>query len=288
MPDNTRRITLLFLALLILSVTLISAGLPQMDLQPGQPLPSAGSEGTKAAPEKIPPAAAVTTPVFFKATIGFLFVLFIPLLVYGLVKQSPWRRMLRYMALATLFTAIALSLLVLLASPYGAAVSQPPNPVTISSKPPIATTPLGSPPPWLIWLVFSGLALLVGGLGLWVIFTVTHRADEKNRVAEEAEKAVDALKSGLDLKNVIMHCYLQMSLALQEEQGIERKEAMTTREFERLLEARGIPHDPVHNLTRLFEAVRYGRRQVDPGDEQTAFDCLNSIIQYSRAKEQPR
>ena len=77
----------------------------------------------------------------------------------------------------------------------------------------------------------------------------------------EAEKAWQALITGLDLKDVIVKCYRQMSLALEKEQGIERKDFMTTREFENLLEAAGIPHDPIHQLTQLFEAVRYGNWQ---------------------------
>ena len=88
--------------------------------------------------------------------------------------------------------------------------------------------------------------------------------------------------TGLDLKDVIVKCYRQMSLALEKEQGIERKDFMTTREFENLLEAAGIPHDPIHQLTQLFEAVRYGNWQPNPMDEQKAIHCLQAIMLYSR------
>jgi hypothetical protein len=98
----------------------------------------------------------------------------------------------------------------------------------------------------------------------------------------EAEKARQALMTGLDLKDVIVKCYRQMSLALEKEQGIERKDSMTTREFESLLEAAGVPHDPIHQLTQLFEAVRYGNWQPNPMDEQKAIHCLEAIILYSR------
>jgi hypothetical protein len=79
-----------------------------------------------------------------------------------------------------------------------------------------------------------------------------------------------------------------MSLALKKEQGIELEETMTAREFERLLEARGIPPVPVHQLTQLFEAARYGYRLPTPGDEQTAFDCLNAIVQHAQAVRKQR
>jgi hypothetical protein len=102
----------------------------------------------------------------------------------------------------------------------------------------------------------------------------------------EAEKARQELKTGLGLKDVIIRCYRQMSLALAKEQGIEREDFMTTGEFENLLEATGVPHDPVHQLTQLFEAVRYGNWQSNPIDEQKAIRCLEAILLYSReAKE---
>jgi hypothetical protein len=78
-----------------------------------------------------------------------------------------------------------------------------------------------------------------------------------------------------------------MSQALQKERGIEMEQTMTARDFESLLEARGIPRDPVHQLTQLFEGARYGHRQPGPDEEQKAFDCLNAIVQYSRATGQP-
>jgi len=100
-------------------------------------------------------------------------------------------------------------------------------------------------------------------------------------VGLEAEKAWQALITGLDLKDVIIKCYRQMSLALEQEQGIERKDFMTPREFENLLEAAGIPHEPIHQLTQLFEAVRYGNWQPNLVDEQKAIHCLQAIVLYS-------
>jgi hypothetical protein len=73
-----------------------------------------------------------------------------------------------------------------------------------------------------------------------------------------------------------------MSLALAQEQRIERKDFMTTREFEHLLETAGVPYDPIHQLTQLFEAVRYGNWQPNPVDEQKAIQCLQAIMLYCR------
>jgi len=103
-----------------------------------------------------------------------------------------------------------------------------------------------------------------------------HQMGRKEKVA--------ALKKGLDFKNVIVQCYQQMSAALQKEQGIELEDTMTAREFEHLLEAKGLPRDPVHQLTQLFEAARYSLQQFTPADEQKAFDCLSVIVQFSHER----
>ena len=147
---------------------------------------------------------------------------------------------------------------------------------------PQVTSPLGPVPAVLFWLV--GIGLLVSSilLGIWIFAPSARYETTIDLVGLEAEKAWQALKTGLDLKDVIIKCYRQMSLALEKEQGIERKDLMTTREFENLLEAAGVPHDPIHQLTQLFEAVRYGNWQPNPMDEQKAIHCLEAIMLYSR------
>ena len=56
---------------------------------------------------------------------------------------------------------------------------------------------------------------------------------------------------------------------------------MTTGEFESLLAAKVAPRGPVHQLTQLFEAVRYGHWQPDAGDEQRALHSLDAILENS-------
>ena len=146
----------------------------------------------------------------------------------------------------------------------------------------LVTAPLGSVPTLLFWLV--GIGLLVGSilLGIWIFTPSSRRETTIELVGGEAEKAWQALMSGLDLKDVIIKCYRQMSLTLEQEQGIERKDSMTTREFEYLLEAAGIPHDPIHQLTQLFEAARYGNWLPNSVDEENAIHSLQAIMAYSR------
>ena len=123
-------------------------------------------------------------------------------------------------------------------------------------------------------------------IAIWIFGSQANQASTIDIVSLEAEKAWQELEAGLGLKGVIVKCYRQMSLALQKEQGIERKDSMTVREFENLLEAAGVPCDPVHQLTQLFETVRYGHWQPNPIDEEKAIHCLEAIVLYAReAKE---
>ncbi len=134
--------------------------------------------------------------------------------------------------------------------------------------------PLGSPPAILIWLVWIGLGVMIIMLGIWASNRRTQNLRAGDPVEIEAERAMQALKKGQDFKNVIVQCYRQMSAALQKEQGIELEDTMTAREFEHLLEAKGLPRDPVHQLTQLFEAARYSLQQFTPADEQTSLRLL--------------
>jgi hypothetical protein len=122
----------------------------------------------------------------------------------------------------------------------------------------------------------------------WLAIKVFKRwifpAKIEDQLLLEAEDAVNALEAGVDLRNVIVRCYLQMSRLLQEEQGIERSYDMTAREFEDWLEYKGFPTTPVHQLTCLFEKVRYGKGQMSDNNENKAIESLNEIIQFCRSE----
>jgi hypothetical protein len=107
-----------------------------------------------------------------------------------------------------------------------------PMELPVQTVTPLVTSPLGPVPPLLIWLV--GIGLLVTGslIGFWLYTSDSKRTTTMDVVGLEAEKARLALMTGLDLKDVIVKCYRQMSLALEKEQGLEREDFMTTGEFE--------------------------------------------------------
>ncbi len=277
MTDNAKRRTIVCLLGAAIVAILLAAALPQLELKRGVPLPKWESGTIQLPTEDTPVSISVNT--FFKSIVEVIVVLVLAYGGYQLLKGMTWKELLRPSLFIAIVTIVALVILFVLANVHITLKPLEPEilpPVLKSESPPLA--PL---PSVFIWLVWIGLAVAIILLGIWV----SNRRARQNRVGDpvklEAERAMHALRTGQDFKNVIVRCYQQMSVAVQEEQGIELEETMTAREFERLLEVRGIPHTPVHQLTQLFEAARYGWRQSDPSDEQKAFDCLNAIVQYS-------
>jgi hypothetical protein len=137
-------------------------------------------------------------------------------------------------------------------------------------------------PAWVAWVAAGFTAVVITSLlaaALWVVWQKT--ADYNDPLAElaaEAQTALKKLRSGDALRDVIIRCYLEMARTLDETRKIHREKAVTPREFERQLIALGLPADPVANLTRLFESVRYGAREASPEEQAAAVASLEAII----------
>ena len=108
--------------------------------------------------------------------------------------------------------------------------------------------------------------------------------DEVEEIAAEAESALNEIYAGIDLRNTILRCYLEMSNILSMDKGIERKRWMTPREFEHRLVRVGFPKEPVKTLTQLFEFVRYGAQEPDKVQETQAIQSLSAIAKLSSRK----
>jgi hypothetical protein len=233
-------------------------------------------------PLKEEPLVAISINEFVKVLFVLLLAGSMLYMVYKLTRGVGWRNLgaiILPMLVIILITVGILTLIVmLLPKSQEPLLMELPTPTPM---PPV-TSPLGPVPPWLLWVV--GIGLLAGSIltGVWIFYSSSNRIKTIDLVGLEAEKAWQALRLGLDLKDVIIQCYRQMSLVLEKERGVEREAFMTTREFESLLEAVGIPHEPIHQLTRLFEAVRYGNWQPNQTDEQKAIQCLEAIMLSSR------
>jgi hypothetical protein len=144
-----------------------------------------------------------------------------------------------------------------------------------------------NPPTWIINLVGVVLALVITGIAGMVILNrkrkpVDYRPFE--RLADEAEEAIQSLYAGKDLRETIIRCYRDMSLVLDQERGIKRDSAMTTHEFETLLRDKALPGAAIHELTHLFEEVRYGNNPPNDGDESRAISSLSAIVDALRSQ----
>ena len=282
MSDDAKRKRLLFLLLAASLMILIAAALPQLELKPGIPLPKwEGNAGPP--PIESQPDMSISFSTFSKALLEVVGILVLVYTVYKFLKGVPWKEILGPALLMALLTVVAVIILFALTNPH--ITSEPLAPQVLPPELKREGPPLGSPPAILVWLVWIGLGVMIVVLGIWASNRRTQNLRAGVSVEIEAERAMQALKKGLDFKNVIVQCYRQMSAALQKEQGIELGDTMTAREFEHLLEAKGLPRDPVHQLTQLFEAARYSLRQFTPVDEHKAFDCLSAIVQFSRERK---
>jgi hypothetical protein len=269
MTLELKRKVLGLFAVFTLMVIGLGLSLSQLELQPGLPLPQL-VEGNLVAPaEKSEPVMVFTVNEFFKYFLMLAASALIVFTLYRLLKGVSWKEFMSGLGYSLLTMLIACGVLFVLLM------------LLPKSNPPPARTPLGEAPPFVIWLVVIGLAVIFILLGVWAA-RASRTPDLNTQLGLEAEKAHQALLSGEDLKNVIIACYQKMSLALQEGQGIEREDFVTPREFESQLASAGMPSEPVHQLTQFFEAARYGRWQPNRDDEEKALACLAAIVGASQ------
>lgn len=102
-------------------------------------------------------------------------------------------------------------------------------------------------------------------------------SSSREAIKQDALDALSDIEQGFELRDVIIRCYYEMTQAVEKSRGVKRDEGMTPREFEHRLVHLGIPTEPVTQLTRLFEDVRYGGRLPQPKTEEIARTCLQAI-----------
>ena len=283
---NTRtKLWIIILAMVVLAALFFTAtALPGISLAPGN------SDVFSFGQPKVTGGAAVNLAGSGNMILRIIYIIAIvllPVIVILLIFSKTARKQF----LRSLIAIIPLLLLLF----FFRQISQQPNnnANTILPKPGgapqnLATTgkqlavTSGNIPAWLVSATTIGVALIITIIVVGVAwYVVRHRQkspDAADRIAKEAQNALDALKSGADLKNVVIRCYYQMNEILNQERGIQREEAMTPREFETRLEKSGMPGSAVRELTRLFEEVRYGTRVPGLEDEVAAVASLTAIV----------
>jgi uncharacterized membrane protein len=284
--DQRRKLQVLaWLILAILMLMFLSTGLPQIEMHGGRPF----SLGGTAPPLIGGGAAASSGEIFLMVFSGGLAVamMLLPLyIIFNLITRRGRARLL------TDLIALALMLLALILLPRNAAqpASQeseqaPALAPPTSSVPPVQFVP--HVPTWLELLLIVALALLVAAIVAGVVWWVRKQRQPAptgplEQLAQKAQETIDALHAGEDIQDAVIRSYVQMSHVLQEERGIHRERAMTPYEFEQVLAEKGFPGEPVQELTRLFEAARYGHRLSGEKEEQRAILSLQAIVAYAR------
>jgi hypothetical protein len=273
--QKIRSITVLSLA--FIAIFFLAGSLSGLTLRPGLPFVSGSEVGIKSGTIDSSPEAVSQFPLL-QGLFALTFVVVVVLLLVNLLSVIKIKNLILIISgLALLYGVI---MLLPPSTPQQESVrTQETIGLDYQALTTFETTPLGTPPSALMWVVLG--ALLVGIIGLvWWRFSVFRREEKADEVLREAQQAVADLKSGQQFEHVIIRAYVRMSQALQEQRGIDRRKAMTAREFETLLVEKGVPVDPVRQLTRLFETVRYSPDALEETQQALALDSLDAIVRY--------
>jgi hypothetical protein len=214
-----------------------------------------------------------------------IIILTIIITLYRVLRGTNLKELLKQILAVEVVTLLTLGLLALLVNVH--LNFNPTLPETLPVEIPVTSQPAGPITFDFTWLAGITLACCVIGLGAWLALRQKGATPALYILQQNAERAVKDILAGMDLKSVIIECYLQMSQALQKERDIILEETMTAREFEMLLDRQGLPPAPVHQLTRLFEAARYSSLPPAAGDEQTALNCLTEIVTFCEQTRKP-
>ncbi|MDH5507574.1 MAG: DUF4129 domain-containing protein [Anaerolineae bacterium] len=134
------------------------------------------------------------------------------------------------------------------------------------------------------WFAYTASFIVVAGVlaAGWYLYDRNFRQTPLEQIVVEMQEALDQIQAGADLNDTIMQCYYDMASALRKQRGIKRNQAMTPREFEASLAQAGMPRNHIHQLTQLFEGVRYGAKTATQQQEDLAIECLTAILQVTR------
>lgn len=130
--------------------------------------------------------------------------------------------------------------------------------------------------------LFSIITLLLFLIAALLLFrkirALRIRKDNNEDLKIITEKALHSFESGDDFPEIILRCYNDMVRHLSKETGIIRAVSMTPGEFQSLLLKEGLPRREIEKLTSLFERVRYGKELLSGQEEKEAEMCLKSVI----------
>ncbi len=280
---SQRTTTLLQLTVALAALLLLAAGMGGLRFEPGQDINLLALLLGDGRLPTVPPSPAISGRMDFQPWMRVAFWLMLAFtLAYAIVSPQARKRL--------FMTLIFVLLILFIAERYRDRLQEQPLEVPaiegIEALPAVAAPAIPEPPPfvtdppvWLTWAVNVVVALAFFFL-LWYLWQrLRPKPDPQSLLVEEAASALAELEAGGDLRDVVLRCYVQMSAVLKESHRVERRQAMTPREFEGHLAAAGLGDEHIHRLTRLFEGVRYGAQSSTGKTAQEASDCLQAIVQ---------
>ena len=279
MKKNTKKEILVFLTTISILTLLLSISLSNMVFKKGMPLPIIDhGQGTIYMPDNNISSAV---PISKLAKIIFIIITTVGIIIiaYKIIRKINWKD------LSSVFPYILLIILALLTGLLAILFFLPhsriQSPELIIKQPQRQQwSQLGETPAILVLFIAFFLVLLIALLIIVIFKSKKQKNHTPYKIELEATNAINEIQKGKDLKNVIIECYHKMCLALQDEQEIKREESMTVEEFEKRIVVAGAPQKSVHQLTRLFEAVRYGNWEPGSNNKKEAIKCFHDIIRY--------
>jgi hypothetical protein len=280
---NKNRLAAALLLITVVLILLIAAGIPNLELQPGQRYvlpttddsPGSWSRGGYASGEGL---------LFLMRFLFAIAIVLLPFfLLYSLFTPEGRRRLLALLVIVAFMFVII--------SNREEPEMPAPTPQPEGNGAPefnledytglydMAPPPLDEPPNWISYAVITGVALLFSTLvvaGIWA-YRQRSAEDDLSRLGLEMRQAIHSIDAGGDLGSTILTAYRDMSRVVRQTQGVERQSSTTPHEFISVLTAKGLPPAAVQDITQLFEQVRYGGKLASKADEQRALASLNAI-----------
>ena len=269
-------------------LVVLAAGLSQLEFQKGFSLKKASAQNIPDPP--VNPLQVTDSHSSDPAKEIFILVMW-GLLVVSILATLLWPQSLRQVLQRALTTAVWVAAIYFLISRFRQMSSAENTQGTAPSDQPVVdpqellrNASQTHIPPWVIFFVIV-IALGFLALGIFLIrrYWAQRRGDFLEDLADLAERAAHDLRVGGELRNIVLRCYRDMSLLLSKQKKVTIRQAMTAREFEQHLNALGVRDDHVHQLTRLFEWVRYGRHEANETEEREAIACLEAISKVYKA-----
>jgi len=282
---SVRRRLLGAIALALVALMVLAGGMPGLELAEGRPLGIELQFGDAGGGSGMRGGGLLVALIVGSVWLSLVLVI-IGAIISPRFRQWLWRTLPPY---ALLLAALLLVLSLWQPEPGGGAMpGAAPPPAPADDAPlaePLPAVPelVRQPPAWLsplLTIVLGGaLAALVWRLSRRLPHVVPAGDAITHRIAAHADAAAAALAGGATVRDAVIQCYQDMEQLVRSERGIVRDLAVTPREFERQLVARGIDAGAIAQLVRLFERVRYGAEVSDAQLAQHARDCFAAIAQ---------